>query len=75
MTTLGARHSVALFSASPSEAWGGVREADGGVMSRIATHDPSGNAGHLPAHQRGEEYMSATEWRAPGKEARRAIHA
>ncbi len=37
-------------------------------MSGIATHDPFGPAGHLPARPRGEEYMSATEWRAPSKD-------
>src|SRR4029450_2598026 len=32
---------------SPSAAWGGVREADGGVMSiSTVAHDPSGPAGH-----------------------------
>src|SRR5215468_6443540 len=42
-----------LFS-SPRRAWGGVRAADGGVMSSSAgAHDPSGppsrrNGGHLP---------------------------
>ncbi len=42
-------------------------------MSSIATHDPSGPAGHLPRVS-AEEYMSATEWRAPSNEAHRAIH-
>jgi len=42
-------------------------------------HDPSGppywrNGGHLPALARREECLSATEWRAPGKEAPYAIH-
>src|SRR5215831_6089446 len=39
---------MGLFS-SPRRAWGGVRAADGGVMSsNTGAHDPSGPSGHLP---------------------------
>ena len=38
------------------------------MSDAIEAYDPSGPSGHLPALTRGEEYMSATEWRAPSKD-------
>ena len=40
--------------ASASSAWGGGREADGGVMTEAKELGPSGPAGHLPTLARRE---------------------
>jgi len=55
------RRQVGSHPSSPSEARGGVRVADGGVMNRSQRSDPSGPLGHLATRARGEEGDSRRE--------------